>query len=144
MPRPSGEYATAQRALGSSVEVVRKPPKPTPEKALFAWAREWHEEGRSVDLDGLLLRRGFEVLPRRWAVERTFAWLGHSRRMSRDYERLCAMGEALVYAAMVRLTVRRLAHDRGSPNSLPKGVLRISPVHASLIVGRNLFLAQMD
>ncbi len=60
---------------------------------LFAWAREWHKEGRSVELTPLLPRRGFEVLPRRrWVVERTFAWICHNRRMSKDYERLCATG----------------------------------------------------
>jgi putative transposase len=101
----------AERDLGLSVEVVHRSPKPTPEKVLFAWAREWHKEGRSVDLDQLLPRRGFEVLPRRWVVERTFAWICHNRRMSKDYERLCATGEAFVYAAMVRLMVRRLACD---------------------------------
>jgi putative transposase len=101
----------AEKALGLSVEVVHRSPKPTPEKVLFAWAREWHKEGRSVDLDQLLPRRGFEVLPRRWVVERTFAWICHNRRMSKDYERLCATGEAFVYAAMVRLMVRRLARD---------------------------------
>ena len=42
-------------------------------------------------------------------MERTFSWLGHNRRMSKDYERLCATGEAFVYAAMTRLMVRRLA-----------------------------------
>ena len=63
----------AERALGLDV-VTHPSPKPTPEKVLFAWAREWHKEGRrSVDLDQLLLRREFEVLPRRWVVERTFA-----------------------------------------------------------------------
>jgi transposase len=71
--------------------------------------REWHKEGRSVDLDELMSRRGFEVLPRRWVVERTFAWICHNRRMSKDYERLCATTEAFVYAAMTRLMVRRLA-----------------------------------
>ena len=100
-----------ERALGLSVEVVHRSPKPTPEKVLIAWAREWHKEGRSVDLDRLLRRRGFEVLPRRWVVERTFAWICHNRRMSKDYERLCATGEAFIYAAMVRLMVRRLARD---------------------------------
>ena len=51
------------------------------------------------------------VLPsrRRWVVERTFAWLCHNRRMSKDYERLCVNGEAFVYIAMTRLMVRRLA-----------------------------------
>jgi transposase len=46
---------------------------------------------------------------RRWVVERSFAWIGHNRRMSKDYERLCASGEAFVYAAMSRLMLRRLA-----------------------------------
>jgi putative transposase len=42
-------------------------------------------------------------------VERSFAWTSHNRRMSKDYERLCASGEALVYAAMIRLMTRRIA-----------------------------------
>ncbi len=49
------------------------------------------------------------ALPRRWVVERTFSWLGQTRRMSKDYERLCASAEAFVYMAMTRLMVRRLA-----------------------------------
>ncbi len=48
------------------------------------------------------------MLARRWVVERTFSWLGQNRRMSKDYERLCDSAEAFVYAAMVRLMVRRL------------------------------------
>jgi putative transposase len=43
------------------------------------------------------------------SIERTFSWLGQYRRMSKDYERLCASAEAFVYAAMIRLMVRRLA-----------------------------------
>jgi putative transposase len=43
------------------------------------------------------------------SIERTFAWLSHNRRISKDYERLCATGEAFVYVAMTRLMVRRLA-----------------------------------
>lgn len=54
-------------------------------------------------------RPGFPVLPRRGVVERTFAWLGPNRRWSTDYERFCETSEALVYAAMSRLMVRRLA-----------------------------------
>jgi putative transposase len=45
------------------------------------------------------------------SIERTIAWLDQQRRMSKDYERLCASGEALVYAAMIRLMVRRLARS---------------------------------
>ena len=47
-------------------------------------------------------------LPKRWIVERTFSWLGQNWRMSKGYERLCGTGEAFVYAAMIRLMVRRL------------------------------------
>lgn len=53
--------------------------------------------------------RGFIVLPRRWVIERTFAWIVRNRRMSRDYEFLAETTEALVYVAMIRLMVRRLA-----------------------------------
>jgi putative transposase len=50
------------------------------------------------------------VLPRRWVVERTFAWLVMYRRLSKDYEELPATSEALIYLAMSRLMVKRLAH----------------------------------
>jgi putative transposase len=55
---------------------------------------------------------GFQVLPRRWVAERTFAWLGRNRRLSKDYERLCATTEAWIYRAMVRLMLRRLTSTR--------------------------------
>lgn len=98
-----------EEVMGLSVEVVRKPPKPVPEKVAEVWAREWAKEGKEVDWQRLMPPRGFRVLPRRWVVERTYAWICHNRRMSKDYERLCATGEAFVYAAMTRLMVRRLA-----------------------------------
>jgi putative transposase len=52
---------------------------------------------------------GFHVVPRRWVVERTFAWLSQNRRLSKDYERLCATSEAWIYLDMIRLMLRRLA-----------------------------------
>lgn len=55
--------------------------------------------------------KGFQVLPRRWVVERTFAWFGRYRRLSKDYEALPETSEAMIYAAMVRLMVRRLAYQ---------------------------------
>jgi putative transposase len=73
------------------------------------WAEEWAKEGKEVDWQRLMPPKGFRVLPRRWVVERTFAWISHNRRMGKDYERLCATGEAFVYVAMTRLMVRRLA-----------------------------------
>jgi putative transposase len=52
---------------------------------------------------------GFEVIRRRWMVERTFAWICRNRRMSRDYEFLPETGEALIYVTMIRLMLKRLA-----------------------------------
>ncbi len=54
-------------------------------------------------------RKGFVVLPRRWVVERTFAWLTQCRRLAKDYETLPESSEALIYLAMTRLMIRRLA-----------------------------------
>lgn len=50
----------------------------------------------------------FQVLPRRWVVERTFAWLGRCRRLSKDYEELPQTSEVWVQIAMVHLMLRRL------------------------------------
>jgi transposase len=55
------------------------------------------------------LPTGFRVLKRRWVVERTFAWLGRNRRLSKDYEALPASEEAWIYAASCRLLLKRLA-----------------------------------
>lgn len=52
---------------------------------------------------------GFVVQPKRWIVERTFAWLGFHRRLSKDYEALPATSEAMIYVAMIRLMLARLA-----------------------------------
>jgi putative transposase len=53
--------------------------------------------------------KGFVVLPKRWIVERTFAWLGRYRRLSKDYEQLPETSESMIYAAMIRLMLKRLA-----------------------------------
>lgn len=54
-------------------------------------------------------QKGFSPLPRRWVVERTFAWLGRYRRLSKDYEQNVASSEAYCYLAMTHRMVRRLA-----------------------------------
>lgn len=56
----------------------------------------------------------FTVTPNRWAVERTYAWFGNYRRLSKDYEFLSATSEMMLFASMVHLMVRRL-----SPKSIP-------------------------
>lgn len=88
------------------------------------------DESLSRTLNGLLASWVFEVikrsdetkgcvvLPRRGVVERTFAWLGHYRRLSKDYEQLtqtseamiseAMISEAMIYAAMIRLMLKRL------------------------------------
>ena len=53
--------------------------------------------------------KGFEVLPRRWVVERTLAWLGRNRRLAKDFETTIASSEAWLYLASVQLLGRRLA-----------------------------------
>ncbi len=53
--------------------------------------------------------KGFEVLPHRWIVERTFAWFGHYRRLSKDYEFHPATSETMILLAMSYLMLKRLA-----------------------------------
>ncbi len=53
--------------------------------------------------------KGFVVVPRRWVVERTFAWLGRYKRLVRDYELCPEHSEAMIYVAMIQLLLHRLA-----------------------------------
>jgi transposase len=101
-----------EKKLGWSVDLIERSRKPASKEVLMVWAEQCLHEGVKVDWQKLLPPKGFVVLPRRWAVKRSFAWISHNGRMNKDYERLCASGEAFVYAAMTRLMVRRLAHAR--------------------------------
>ncbi len=89
-----------EQHMGWSAEIVQHPPKPR-----GVWARE----GEEIDWSKIMPPPGFRVLPRRWVVERTFSWIGQSRRLSKDYERLTQTSESMIYAAMTRLMIRRLA-----------------------------------
>lgn len=75
------QIPAAERATGVAVEVVT----------------------RAADI------KGFVPLPKRWIVERTFAWLGRDRRLSKDYERTCESTTAWIHLSSIRLMLRRLA-----------------------------------
>jgi putative transposase len=84
-----------EKALGWSVELVERRRKPAAEEVLKLWAQEWSKEKEgvavnweAVNWEDLLPLKGFQVLPKRWVVERTFSWIDQNRRMSKDYERL--------------------------------------------------------
>ncbi len=94
----------------------------------------WADKGYANSVDSTLLRwaarrrltvevvqppagvKGFQVLPRRWVVERTFAWLGRCRRLGRDYERKPEHTEAMIKVAMIRLMAARLAGEDTEPH----------------------------
>lgn len=82
-------------AVGWRAEIVRKI-----NGHRFAWV--------PPGVEPPIVPGGFQVLPRRWVVERTFAWIGRYRRFSKDYEELCESSESLIYLAMTRLMLARL------------------------------------
>ncbi len=53
-------------------------------------------------------QKGFQVLPKRWVVERSFAWFEWYRRLSKDYERLLECSESMIYLASIRIMLRRI------------------------------------
>src|SRR5258708_319425 len=92
-----------EQTLGWGAQIVSHPPR---------YKKVWVPNDippDQIDWSKYLPPPGFRVLPRRWVVERTFAWQGQQRRLSKDYERLCATSEALIYVTMIRLMLRRLA-----------------------------------
>jgi putative transposase len=80
-------------------------------KAVHRYKRYWVPNDlppEQIDWSQYLPAPGFHVIPRRWVVERTFAWLSHQRRLSKEYERLTTTSEAWIYLAMSRIMLRRL------------------------------------
>jgi len=75
-------------------------------------AYAWHIHGIAVEQTIQQKVRNYAVTSKRWVVERTFAWLGRFRRLSKDYEYLCSTSESWIYVAMSYLLLRRLARWR--------------------------------
>lgn len=72
-------------------------------------ARRWIRviEGQAIDVSKIV-DYGFKVLPKRWIVERTFAWINRCRRLSKEYEYLPATSESWIYLSMIRLMLKRM------------------------------------
>lgn len=87
-----GPWPMARRA--ARLAIVKRPSR-------WVWA--------PVDQPPPTMPVGFQVPPKRWIVERTFAWLGRQRRPAKDWERLAATTETWIYLAMSRLMAKRLA-----------------------------------
>jgi putative transposase len=106
------DYHGAKLVLTALRPIVATPPK--------IWADgiykngglvDWVRETFQITLDIVNRepgQKGFTVLPRRWVVERTFAWLGRYRRLSKDYEKCTKSSEGAVYVASINLMLRRL------------------------------------
>jgi hypothetical protein len=92
--------------------------RPTEGRKLADWCRGGHQQGDGWDLEVVERepgRRGFSLQPRRWIVERSFAWLVRNRRLAKDYERRVQTSETLIEVAATRLVLRRLAGQLAPP-----------------------------
>lgn len=93
---------TMVHEFGRCLEIVKRP-------------RKWFRVPASVtDLRAYLIAQGeditpgFKILPKRWIVERSFAWLSRYRRLSKDYEYLCRVSETFLFTAMLRTMLKRI------------------------------------
>jgi len=88
-----------KKTLGWTLEIVKRPF----EGVRYVWVPQGVEPPE--------IPRGFVVVKRRWVVERTFGWLGRSRRLSKDYEHLSESEESWIYIAMLRIMLARLVRS---------------------------------
>jgi putative transposase len=98
---------TLRRILGDQLYAG-----PVVARAMAAIATDWSFQAVRRPQRGAA---GFTPLPRRWVVERTFAWLSRCRRLARDFERLHTTAIAFIHLAMIRLMLRRLAQAETTP-----------------------------
>ena len=91
------------KMFGKVLEIVKRPRQ---------WCRvpdEITDVNSYLQDKGVDVPNGFKVQPRRWVVERTFAWLSRYRRLSKDYEYLCDVSEVFIMLAMTNTMLKRLA-----------------------------------
>lgn len=81
---------------GIELEIVKRPP---------GRYRIYNEK---FEAEWIPIEREFSILPRRWVVERTFAWISKNRRLSKDYEYLMEVSEAYMYMGMSRILLKRM------------------------------------
>jgi len=100
------------QAVGQKPELLTRLEKIFADGGYRGELEDWVQDNLQVVLEIVLKlegQKGFQVLPKRWVIERTFAWLTRHRRLARDYERLAQSSEAFIYLAMIRLGLRRIA-----------------------------------
>jgi putative transposase len=105
---PAGAYQVFARMRGAGKKLRKIWVDGTYRGTLVEWAAA-QTRFRLAPVVRSADQKGFVVLPRRWVVERTFGWLVQYRRLRTEYEQLPASSEALIYLAMTRLMLRRLA-----------------------------------
>src|SRR3546814_10114255 len=92
--------------------MIRRPPRSTRTDTLFPYTTLFRSDCGPWTIE-IVQRpegvKGFQLLPRRWVVERTFAWLGRCRRLAKDFEATIATATAWLLLAHIRLLSRRLA-----------------------------------
>jgi len=90
------ELSAICKGYGIKLEIVKRP---SGRRCIYneQWKAEW-----------IPVERSFSILPRRWVVERTYAWMGRNRCLSKDYEFLPTTSESYLYLAMTHVLMRRL------------------------------------
>ena len=88
-------------SYGRILEIIKRPRK------WFRCPQDVDQE-KYIEKNKLYLLTGFQLLPKRWIVERTLAWFGRYRRLSKDYEYCCLTSEAFLFTAMMRNILKRM------------------------------------
>ena len=111
-PASDSESSGAKLVLGKAQAAGRRFGKEWVDGGYQAGVVAWAETELGYALEVVARpvgTKGFAVLPRRWVVERSFAWIGRYRRLSKDYEALTTTSEALIWAAFGTTMLRRCA-----------------------------------